>query len=224
MLFRSTYTYWHAGCTLQNYPPRFEAGEAVITLSNNRLYENNRVGQFIGRFNVLSSVSDAVIVDNFVFALVSGAGDTDNAFFNLLSGSLFAAVVFDSETKTNFSIRVKATNSGGISITQIFNIVIKNQEDIAPTDILLTPAVTTTGARGRFVGTLSAVSPSPTDVFTFFLASGAGSTNNNEFAISGLSLFTAVDMPSAGVKTIRIRVQNNYNITFEKALNITVTS
>jgi hypothetical protein len=216
-------TYWHAGCTIQGYPPLAEPGSTAIQLSNNSLYENNIIGQTIGQFLVVNSVSDFVVLDAYMFELVSGAGDTDNASFSILNDQLRAAVVFDAEVKTTHSIRVRATNSAGVSVDQVLTINVRNLADLQPTNLLLSPATIVRGAAGRYVGALSAVSPSMTDVFSYFLVSGNGAIHNNQFAISGNSLFIAVATNTAETKSIRIRAQNNYNLTYEKAFQINIT-
>ncbi|NDC55360.1 MAG: hypothetical protein EBZ69_00750 [Alphaproteobacteria bacterium] len=216
-------TYWHAGCTIQGYPPLVEPGSTVIGLSNNSLYENNTIGQTIGQFLVVNSVSDFVVLDAYMFELVDGIGDTDNASFTILNDQLRAAVVFDAEVKTTYSIRVRATNSSGVSVDQVLTIKVRNLEDLQPTNLLLAPDTIARGAAGRYVGAFSAISPSATDVFSYFLVPGNGAINNNQFAISGNSLFIAVATKTAETKSIRVRAQNNYNLLYEKTFQINIT-
>jgi hypothetical protein len=73
------------------------------------------------------------------------------------------------------------------------------------------------------------VSPSSTDRFDYYLVNGAGSTNNNLFAIVGSSLFTAAvftydsQQSSSNQFSIRVQARNKYDLTYEKALTVTVT-
>jgi hypothetical protein len=217
-------TYWHAGATIQNYPPVLEPGNGTVKLSNTRIYENNTIGQTVGEFFVINSVSDNVIIDMFMFELVDGDGDDDNSSFNVLTNRLRAAVVFDADVKNNYSIRVRATSSSGQELPdQIFIIKIGNLADFQPTDLLVTPGTIARGAAGRYVGLLSTVSPSAADVFEYSLVPGTGATHNNQFAITNNSLFMIVAANVVETKSIRVRTRNNYNLLYEKPLQINIT-
>lgn len=213
--------YWQAGLTLQNYPPRFEEGLYTLALSETNIYENNLVGQIVGYLSVINSDTETTVIDAYSYALVPGTGATDNAAFTIFGNQLRAAIEFNYENKTEYSVRVRATNTAGIPIENQFTITIGNINDFAPTDITLTQATQATGPAGRFIGTLAATSPDPADSFTYFLVSGPGSEDNSWFAISGASLFTTAAVTSPGTKTIRVQTRNNYNFTFEKSLPVT---
>jgi Leucine-rich repeat (LRR) protein len=80
-----------------------------ISLDNNTLDELNDEVSLIG---VLSS-SDLNVVDAHSYALVDGAGDTNNDLFLIDNNQLFSQAIFDFESKSSYSIRVQTTDNGG---------------------------------------------------------------------------------------------------------------
>jgi len=58
---------------------------------------------------------DADANQTFTYALVSGAGDSGNAAFTIVGEQLKTAVAFDFATQSSYSIRVRATDGGGLS-------------------------------------------------------------------------------------------------------------
>jgi chitodextrinase len=103
--------------------------------------------------------------------------------------------------------------------------VIKVYSDPAPTDILITKSsVAEKLATGTTVGTLSATDKSTNPGHVFSLVSGDGATDNGSFSISGNVLKTAAVLNSK-VKSslsIRVKVVNKTEGTFEKILTIKV--
>jgi hypothetical protein len=82
-----------------------------LMLSQASLEENNEVGVTVA---MLSSI-DQDAEDTHTYALVGGAGGTDNASFIVEGNELKAARMFDYETKSSFSIRIRSTDSGGLT-------------------------------------------------------------------------------------------------------------
>lgn len=91
-----------------------------MVLSGASIAEANSAGATIGSF----IATDANTADNHTFTLVSGAGDTDNASFAIAGSALQAAAVFDYETKNSYSIRVRATDAGGLFFEKAFTITV----------------------------------------------------------------------------------------------------
>lgn len=79
-----------------------------IDLSNTAIDENSAVGTVIGTL----TTTDPTPADNFTYTLVAGAGDTDNASFNIDTDELRNNEIFDFETKNSYSIRVRTTDAG----------------------------------------------------------------------------------------------------------------
>lgn len=104
------------------------ANPTDITLSNSSVAENAAVGTTVGVFTATDPNPTA-----HTFALVSGTGDTDNASFQLDDETLMTNAVFDFETKSSYSIRVRATNQGGGTYEEAFTITITDVDEVAPT-------------------------------------------------------------------------------------------
>ncbi len=108
-----------------------------ISLDNSDIDENNSIGDVIGAF----STTDADVGDTFTYTLVEGEGDTDNASFTIEGANLKAGAVFDYETKSSYSIRVKVTDSAENTFEKQFTITINDvaePPDAAPTGLTLT--------------------------------------------------------------------------------------
>jgi len=112
-----------------------------INLSAVTISENNVIGAIIGTLSATDTDSN----DTFTYSLVNGIGSTDNTSFTIASNSLKAGVVFDAQTKSNFSIRIRVTDSGGLSFEKIFVITIvgdtdkdgvRNELDLCPNTVL----------------------------------------------------------------------------------------
>ena len=71
-----------------------------------------------------------------VYELVPGKGDVDNHRFTVQGNQLIASEAFDFETQASLSIRVKATDLGGLWTEKVFVIAVEDQPD-APTAVAL---------------------------------------------------------------------------------------
>jgi hypothetical protein len=91
-----------------------------ISLSDNNVDENQLVGTAVGDFSTV----DPDTGDTFTYTLVSGAGDTDNASFNISGVSLWTSEVFDYETRDSYWIRVRSTDQGGLYTEKEFMITV----------------------------------------------------------------------------------------------------
>ena len=106
----------------QGLPP------ADVSLSANTVSENAPSGTAVG---TLSS-TDPNVGDTFFYSLVSGTGSTDNASFTIVGSELRTAAVFDYETKTSYSIRIRSTDSTGAYYEQAFTVSVSDVPATAP--------------------------------------------------------------------------------------------
>ena len=60
---------------------------------------------------------------------MSGTGDTDNASFSISGNQLLSAAVFDYETKSSYSIRIRSTDQGELYFEKSFVITILDVND-----------------------------------------------------------------------------------------------
>ena len=96
-----------------------------INLSNATIAENLLVGAEVG---VLSSV-DPDAGDTVAFTLVSGAGDTDNALFTIAGNRLNSNASLDYEAQSSHSVRIRATDAGGLWLEEIFTITVTDMDE-----------------------------------------------------------------------------------------------
>jgi hypothetical protein len=87
--------------------------------------ENLPSDTLVGTF----STSDPNPGDTFTYELVSGTGSTDNGSFNIDDDQLRTSAVFDYETKNSYTIRVRSTDSGGLSIEKAFTILVLDVDE-----------------------------------------------------------------------------------------------
>lgn len=91
-----------------------------ILLSNSSIQENLPINSVVG---ALSS-TDPNVGETFTYSLVSGAGDTGNASFNISTNQLRSSAVFDFETQNSYSIRIRTTDKGNLYFEKAFIITV----------------------------------------------------------------------------------------------------
>jgi VCBS repeat-containing protein len=193
-----------------------------ISLSAANVAENSPIDTTVGTF----TTTDVDAGDTFTYELVSGTGDTDNAAFAIAGASLKTAVVFDSEIKSSYSIRVRSTDATGAFVDKQFTVTVGNVNE-TPTDIALSATtVAENAAVGTTVGTFTTTDVDVGDTFTYTLVSGDGSADNGSFTIAGAALKTAAsfDVETKGSYSIRVRSTDATGASFDKQFTVTVTN
>jgi len=89
-----------------------------IILSNSSVAENQTIGTPVGTFSTIDPDSG----DTHTYSLVIGAGDTDNSSFLIVGNELQTNAVFDHETQSTYSVRIRATDAGSLSYEEAFTI------------------------------------------------------------------------------------------------------
>jgi hypothetical protein len=102
-----------------------------INLSENSIAENNLENAVVGSLSAIDPDSS----DAHSYSLVAGAGDSDNASFNISENSLRASGILDYESKNSYSVRVRSTDLGGNTFEKVFVVSV--------TDVNETPSDTT---------------------------------------------------------------------------------
>ena len=202
---------------VQNHAP------TALSLSSSTIAEDKAVGTVVGTFSAVDSDAG----DSHTYSLVSGAGSADNAVFSISGANLKTAQPLDYETRTSYSIRVRATDLLGGTFERSFTITVTDVvEQHPPTDLTLSPsAVAENAPIGTVVGGLLTVDPDLGDTHSYSLVSGAGSTDNAKFAIAGAQLTTAAVLNYEATPTLSVRIQTNdgHGGLLAKAFTITVT-
>lgn len=108
-----------------------------ISLSGSSILENQPVGTTV---TTLSS-TDPDGLDTFTCSLVSGAGSGDNGSFTITGNSLKTNPVFDYDTKSTYSIRVKTTDQTSNFFDKPFTITVDTPPTVSTTSFTESDAV-----------------------------------------------------------------------------------
>jgi gliding motility-associated-like protein len=200
----------------------FNTAPTDLALNTTSVAENTASATTVGTL----SATDADAGDTFTYTLVSGTGDADNASFSIAGSSLNTAAIFDFETKTSYSVRVRVTDAGGLSFEKAITISVTNVNE-APTNVAANAnSVAENAASGTSVATMSATDVDAGDTFTYSLVAGTGDADNASFTIDGATLKTAgvFDFETKSSYSVRVRVTDAGGLSFEKEFTITVTN
>lgn len=191
-----------------------------ITLSNNTIDENTGNNPLIGTF----TVEDLDSIGTYSASLP--ASTADNIYFSINNNKLYYSGNPNYEFRNTLQIYVRATDEFGVFFEKYFTIKINNVNE-APTNVTLSPNAINEGvAAGSTVGNLFGSDPDLGSSFTYNLATGTGDTDNGAFTITENKL-TINASPKYSVKNsyaIRVRVQDQFGLTFEKELSVIINS
>jgi methionine-rich copper-binding protein CopC len=197
-----------------------------IALSHSSVDENQPSGTTVGTL----STTDPDPGDTFTYSFATGTGDTDNASFQIVGDTLKTNAIFDFETKSSYSIRVRSTDSGSMFFEKVFTITI-NDVNEAPTNISLSnSSIDENQPSNTTVGALTATDPDAGQTHTFTLQNtgcgGGPFSDNASFAISGSDLKSAVsfDFETKSSYTICVRTTDSGSptLSFDKQFTITI--
>ncbi len=199
-----------------NHPPM------DIILSPTSVAENSGANATVGTL----STTDPDVGNTFTYTLVSGDGDSNNEAFNISGATLRAVNSFDFETKSNYTVRVRTTDQGGLFTEKALTINVTNVNEV-PTDIMLSNmSIAENAGANVAVGTLNALDPDAGNTFTYSLITGTGDTDNSAFVISGSTLRAAnsFNFESRSSYSVRVRSTDQGGLLTEKAFSIEVVN
>ena len=191
-----------------------------LDVSMKTIAENSGANATVGNLTTI----DPDIGSAFIYALVAGIGDTDNAAFNVVGSTIRATNSFDFERKSSYSVRMRSTDQGGIFTEKAFVITVVNVNE-TPTDLDLSPkTIAENGGANSIVGTLRSTDPDSNSTFSYTLVTGAGSTDNESFAIVNdqLKAIPSFDFENKKNYSIRIRTTDEGGLSFEKTIPISI--
>lgn len=158
----------------------------TVELSQATVAENSPAGTVVGNL-----ATDPVVAGT-TYALVSGAGSTDNGKFTISGSQLRTNAAIDFEGQHTFSILVRATDNSGRRSERVFTIHATNVNE-APVDLTLSSRkIAELSSVGSVVGTFTTVDPDTGDSFTYSLP--AGRFDNAAFSVVGNQLRTNLDL------------------------------
>jgi hypothetical protein len=193
-----------------------------VVLSNAVVNEVASIGTIIGSL----SVGDPDAGDNHTYSLVAGTGDDDNASFSLAGSDLQTGTALNAATQPTYTIRVRATDSGGLFVESVFVITVSDT-NAAPTSIALSSnTVAENVTSGTTIGSFSTVDPDVGDFHSQSLVSGTGDADNASFDIVGgqLQTFSALDFETQSSYTVRVRSTDAGGLFVENVFVVTVTN
>ena len=127
----------------------------------------------------------------------------------LLAMNCQLASMLDYESKEEYSIRVKGTDPGGLSIEKVFTINVTDVNE-APTSIALDNDTVEENAKaGTVVGRLTGTDPEG-DKLTFALAEDDDTVDNEKFSLKSPTLSTT-EKTGCGYKSNVNRALDGYN-------------
>ena len=126
-----------------------------VTLSESAINENEAKGTEIGELEAV----DPDGTDTFTFELVDGIGSSGNSQFTIEEGVLKTAAKFDFETSSSYNIRVRATDSGGLTAESPLTVYVHDLNE-APTGLSLSnDDIIELQSAGAFVGVVQVADP-----------------------------------------------------------------
>jgi hypothetical protein len=183
--------------------------------------DNLAAGEYIGNLRTI----DIDPTNAFTYALTSGTGDTDNAYFTIVGNELRTALPLI-PSKSSYSIRMRATDNAGIPFDKILSVqVIPSNK--APSDIALSnTSIAENADPNSLIGSFSTTDPNEGDTFTYSLVSGTGDSDNAAFTIDGASLraVNSFDFETKSSYSIRVRSTDQGDLWTEKVFTISVTN
>jgi len=164
---------------------------------------------------------------------LGGGADQARFTINSTSGLVSFSPAPDFENPTDadannvYVVVIKATDAAGNFTTQTFTVTVTDVvENLAPTNITLSKMnVFEANAIGAVIGNLTTTDPDVGDTHTYTLVSGAGSTSNAYFTISGNQLKAGAIFSYIAQSTysIRIRTTDAGGLWYEKVFTITIS-
>ncbi|HYF51941.1 MAG TPA: cadherin domain-containing protein [Planctomycetota bacterium] len=191
-----------------------------IALSAGSVPENAASGTTIG----VLSASDPDVGESFTYSLVSGAGSSGNAFFSIQNATLKSAGVFDFETQSSYSIRVRVSDAHNATYEKAFTINVTNQNE-SPTVAPQTFTIAENSPAGSAVGAVVAADPDAGQALTYAItagnASGAFAINASSGAIT-IASPSAVNFETSPTFSLLISVSDNFTPPLSASATMTV--
>lgn len=193
----------------------------AVALSNNVVAEDAASGTTIGTL----SASDIDLSDSHTFTLVQGVGSDDNSSFSISGDQFILNAALDYETKTSYTVRVRATDASNASVEETFMVYVSDVNE-APTTVTVTVLnIDENSLNGSTIGYIGATDPDGVDTtHTFTLVNGAGAADNGSFSILGnkLQVADAFDFESKSSYEIRLRATDLSGAYKEQSFTVSI--
>ncbi|MFZ4664047.1 MAG: cohesin domain-containing protein, partial [Caldilineaceae bacterium] len=202
------------GATIPLWAPN--SAPTALSLDNSSVEENSAAGTTVGAFNT----TDPDTGDSFTYSLVSGSGDSDNASFTLDGATLNTAAIFDYETKSSYTIRVRTTDGGGLFFEQSFTISVTDVDETPiAVDDLVDPR--TTVFLGGQTGAIDVLANDVANGGVLQVASVTQPLNNGGSVTNNTTNVNYTAPNSSGSATFTYQATNGYATS--ASANVTVS-
>jgi Ca2+-binding RTX toxin-like protein len=154
----------------------------------------------------------------FVYSLITGAGDADNAAFTISGNQLLITSSPNFEVKASYAIRLRSTDQWGRSTEKALTFGVNNLNE-TPTDIISsTTSFNENISANSSVATFSTTDPDVGNIFSYDLVAGSGDVDNTAFAISGNQLLinASPNLATKSSYSVRIRTTDGGGLYTEK--------
>ena len=191
-----------------------------LLVSASSFEENITAGTVVAEL----SSTDEDSGDTHTYSLVFGDGSEDNESFEIVGDELKIKESPDFETKISYFIRVRTTDSGGLTFEKAFTLTVNELNEVSTDITLSAPTFDENIAGGSAVATLSTTDPDAEDTHTYSLVSGTGDTDNNAFTIDGdeLKIKESPDFETKSSYSIRVQTKDSGALNFEKSFILSV--
>jgi hypothetical protein len=108
----------------------------ALNLTGTTVPENSPIGLAFGLFATV----DGDAGDTFTYSFVAGPGDTDNAAFAIVGNQLQLATQPNFERQAAYTVRVRSTDAGGLSIERPFTITVADVAEAPAVDHVIAPS------------------------------------------------------------------------------------
>lgn len=184
-----------------------------IELSHNSIAENNSIGALIAKLTTIDSNAS----DTHSYRFLSG----DTSFFSIKNDSLLAKAVFNYESKSSYSIRVRTTDNGNLFFDTTFIIRITDVNETVTGVSLSNSTIAENSPVGTFIGKLTSTDPDSNDIHTYSFISG----DTAFFSIRSDSLLSkaSFDYEEDSLYTLVIRSTDKGGLFKNQSFNIRVS-
>jgi Cadherin domain/S-layer homology domain len=199
-----------------------------IGLSKNTINENLPSATQVGFLSTQDPDAGSTFTYNLA-ANIAGCNGVDNGSFTIAGNILRTSAIFDYETKTSYSICVRSTDNGVLSLDKQFTITVLDTNDAA-NNIILTPSSVLENQPGNTpVGYLIAIDPDGPTTTSFSSIPGkvgCSATGFNWFVLlngNEIRTLAPLDYESMSSLTLCIRATDSLGAAFEKQITVSVT-